>query len=103
VFPVKDIPGDVEGFGMVALEAAAHGLPTVAFGAGGVPDAVADGVSGSLVPAGDYPQMAACIDRYLAGDWGSVSPASCVAFAEDFAWPGYGERLRSLILGGSRA
>ena len=35
VFPVLDLPGDVEGFGMVAVEAAAHGLPTVAFAVGG--------------------------------------------------------------------
>src|SRR4249919_475279 len=27
VFPVRDLPGDVEGFGMVALEAAARGVP----------------------------------------------------------------------------
>src|SRR5690554_316714 len=31
VFPVRELPGDPEGFGMVAVEAAAHGLPTVAY------------------------------------------------------------------------
>lgn len=36
VFPVRHIPGDPEGFGMVAIEAAAHGLPTVAFATGGL-------------------------------------------------------------------
>jgi phosphatidylinositol alpha-1,6-mannosyltransferase len=97
VFPVKDLPGDVEGFGMVALEAAAHGLPTVAFAAGGVPDAVADGVSGNLLPAGDYEGMAARICRYLAGERGTVTAASCRAFAEQFAWPRFGERLRALL------
>jgi len=99
VFPVKDLPGDVEGFGMVALEAAAHGLPTVAFAAGGVPDAVSDGVSGSLIPAGDFDRMATRISDYLAGEWGTVTAGSCRAFAAAFAWPQYGERLRALILG----
>jgi len=102
VFSVKDLPGDVEGFGMVALEAAAHGLPTVAFTAGGVADAVSSGVSGSLVPAGDYEQMAACIGDYLAGDLGTVTAESCRAFAAGFAWPQFGERLRALILGEDR-
>ncbi|MDN5865436.1 MAG: glycosyltransferase family 4 protein, partial [Gammaproteobacteria bacterium] len=36
VFPGRDDPADPEGFGMVALEAAAQGAPTVAFAAGGV-------------------------------------------------------------------
>lgn len=97
VFPVKDIPGDVEGFGMVALEAAAHGLPTVAFAAGGVPDAVEDGVSGALVVPGDYRAMTAQVNRFLAGEGGSVSPETCRAFASRFAWPVFGERLRGLL------
>ena len=48
--------------GMVAIEAASHGRPTVAFATGGVVDAVAEGQSGKLVPPGDY---AALIDTVL--------------------------------------
>jgi phosphatidylinositol alpha-1,6-mannosyltransferase len=40
---------DVEGFGMVLLEASACGKPVVGGRSGGVPDALADGVSGLLV------------------------------------------------------
>jgi phosphatidylinositol alpha-1,6-mannosyltransferase len=43
VFPLIRVKGDVEGFGMVAIEAAASGTPTVAFPVGGVVDAGADG------------------------------------------------------------
>jgi phosphatidylinositol alpha-1,6-mannosyltransferase len=100
VFPVQDLPGDVEGFGMVALEAAAQGVPTIAFAAGGVPDAVADGVSGFLLPAGEFDRMAARVNACLDGDWAGVSAHSCRAFAEGFAWPRYGERLRELLFGG---
>jgi phosphatidyl-myo-inositol dimannoside synthase len=57
VFPVLELPGDVEGFGMVAVEAAAHGLRTVAFKVGGVADAIADDVSGWLLEPGDYYAM----------------------------------------------
>lgn len=97
VFPVRDVPGDVEGFGMVALEAAAHGLPTLAFAAGGVPDAVADGISGHLVQPGDYAAMVRRIHRYLSGDQDGVTAAGCRAFAGRFAWSEFGERLRGLL------
>jgi phosphatidylinositol alpha-1,6-mannosyltransferase len=40
---------DVEGLGMVYLEAAACGLPVVAGTSGGAPEAVQDGVTGHVV------------------------------------------------------
>lgn len=54
VLPVLDLDADVEGFGMVALEAAAAGKPVVATRCGGIPDAVEDGESGILIEPGDY-------------------------------------------------
>ena len=97
VFPVLDRPDDVEGFGMVAVEAAAHGLPTVAFRVGGVPDAVSDGISGHLVASGDYQGFADVIKRHLSErgrhqQWADA----CRRFASDFAWPLFGQRLREL-------
>jgi phosphatidylinositol alpha-1,6-mannosyltransferase len=97
VFPVRDIPGDVEGFGMVALEAAAHGLPTVAFDVGGVADAVADGCSGTLISPGDYARMASVVQAYLQGAVAGVDADSCRRHAAAFAWPIYGEKLRDLV------
>ena len=97
VFPVRDLPGDVEGFGMVALEAAANGVPTVAFAAGGVADAVGEGVSGTLIGAGDYPAMADKISACLSGDSEGISDESCRAFAAGFAWPQFSARLRRLV------
>ena len=47
---VPDSSGRVEGFGLVYLEAAAGGLPSVATAIGGVPDAVLDDETGLLVP-----------------------------------------------------
>lgn len=42
---------DVEGLGIVLLEAAAMGLPTIAADTGGVPDALVPGETGVLLPA----------------------------------------------------
>ncbi len=48
----------VEGFGLVYLEASAHGLPVVAHHVGGVPDAVVHKRTGLLVPPGDQEALA---------------------------------------------
>jgi len=70
VFPVRAIEGDIEGFGMVALEAASRGTPTIAFSVGGVPDAIGEGQSGMLIEPGNYdgpsrqrPLLVTCEER----------------------------------------
>ena len=67
-FDMADIlawPGYREPIGMVYLEAAARGLPAVAFDSLGVPLVVADGKTGLLVPEGDVAAYAAAIRRLL--------------------------------------
>jgi phosphatidylinositol alpha-1,6-mannosyltransferase len=96
VFPVRSIPGDVEGFGMVAVEAAAHGVPTIAFSVGGVSDAVADGRSGWLVSHDDYAQFAERTLQVLRGT-ASISRSECRSFAREFAWESFGTKLRRLF------
>ena len=51
--------GDVEGTPVAILEAAATGLPVVATHHAGIPEIVADGVSGFLVPERDASTLAA--------------------------------------------
>ena len=92
VFPVRQLPGDPEGFGMVAIEAAAHGLPTVAFATGGIVDAVAEGRSGHLVPPGDYVALSEAILHTLK-DGKPHWQAGAQQFARGFAWPTLGEKL----------
>lgn len=91
VFPVREIPGDPEGFGMVAVEAAAHALPTVAFAAGGVVDAVADGKSGTLVASGDYAALAGAAVRLL--NEGDGVRRGCLDHAAGFGWSVFHDRL----------
>jgi Glycosyltransferase len=98
IFPVLELPGDVEGFGMVALESAAHGLPTVAFSVGGVPDAVQAGLTGDLVDPGDYAKLADAVNRQLMRPaHADESIAACREFAAGKAWPVFARRLRCLL------
>lgn len=55
----------VEGFGLVYLEAAAHGLPVVAHDVGGVSEAVMEGVTGLLVPPHRPVQLAAAFEKLI--------------------------------------
>lgn len=55
----------IEGFGLVYLEAAAHGLPVVAHNVGGVSEAVLDGKTGLLVPPNRPAQLAAAFEQLI--------------------------------------
>jgi phosphatidylinositol alpha-1,6-mannosyltransferase len=93
VFPLVDTPGDVEGFGMVAIEAASHGTPTVAFDCGGVSDAVVDGENGVLVPPGDYTSFNEATIQLLE----QSSRDDARLFAAQFSWGNYGAQFQGCI------
>ncbi len=65
ILPVLSLKNDVEGFGIVILEAAAAGKPAVATRVGGIPDAVEDGKSGIIVEPEDYPSMTKAVVNLL--------------------------------------
>jgi N-acetyl-alpha-D-glucosaminyl L-malate synthase BshA len=72
------LPSENESFGLSALEALACGVPVVCSNAGGLPEVVRDGVTGSLRPVGDVEAMAAAALAIL-GDrvkWDSMSAAA---------------------------
>lgn len=94
VFPVRHIPDDPEGFGMVAIEAAAHGLPTVAFATGGVVDAVKDGASGCLVEKNNYEMLAKKVMDVLQQP---KNVGECQSFVKEFGWCKFGERIKAQL------
>ena len=93
VFPVRHIPDDPEGFGMVAVEAAAHGTPTVAFATGGIVDAVAQGVSGYLVEKNNYSQLSKQVITLLANP---LPKENIQDFARQFEWGYFGIEIKSV-------
>lgn len=89
VFPVRHIPNDPEGFGMVAVEAAAHGLQTVAFATGGIVDAIKHGESGYLVEKDNYDELSQQVIRSLQEP---LETALILSFAAGFEWGSFGKK-----------
>ena len=62
---LMDKHGDVEGLGLVLLEAMHCGLPVIASDSGGILDIVANGTNGLLVPEGNPQALAQAIVNLL--------------------------------------
>jgi phosphatidylinositol alpha-1,6-mannosyltransferase len=90
---------DVEGLGIVYLEASAAGLPVIGGDSGGAPDAIAEGESGYVVPGRDVAALAGRLAELLA------DPAKARAMGEkgrawverDWSWEHSAARLRAII------
>ena len=85
---------DVEGFGIVYIEAAASGLPSMCSREGGATDAVVDGKNGMLIESSSPAAIAAGIHRFL-GRRGELHEDKVRAFAEPFRWPKISAELRA--------
>lgn len=62
------LPSRTDSFGIVLLEAWAHGVPVIAARAGGLPGVVDDGQNGLLVEFGDVPGLSQAICQLLADE-----------------------------------
>jgi phosphatidylinositol alpha-1,6-mannosyltransferase len=88
-----------EGFGIVFLEAAAAGIPSVAGDSGGSAEAVVDGDTGFVVDPADVTAVADAIDR-LVSDPALASRQGQAArqrAESDFAYDGLARRLEAAI------
>jgi glycosyltransferase involved in cell wall biosynthesis len=65
VMPNIVVPNDVEGFGLVALEATVRRTPVVAADLQGIPEAIHDGSNGWLVPPEDAAAYIAKLEQLL--------------------------------------
>ncbi|HET7621717.1 MAG TPA: glycosyltransferase family 4 protein [Gemmatimonadaceae bacterium] len=97
LFDVSVVPSLEEGFGLVALESLALGVPVVASRLGGLPDVVTHGTTGLLVEAANPVAIADAIASLLADDelrrrMGDAGPAT----AQRYSLDGYAGRLTEI-------
>lgn len=87
-----------EGFGIVYMEAAAHGLPTIGGDVAGARDAVRDGETGLLVDPTDHLALAAAASELLADPARAREMGEAGrAWAERHAWPLVAARVEELL------
>jgi phosphatidylinositol alpha-1,6-mannosyltransferase len=87
------LPSQKEGFGLVYLEAMAHGRPSLGARSGGVPEVITEG-TGTLVEYGDVPGIASAIVSMIGRDW-PLEPL--LDRARHFSYPSFKERLARLL------
>lgn len=99
VMPNVAVPGDMEGFGIVMLEAGACGLPTLAADLEGIRDVIDEGVNGWLVPSEDPEAFAQRICGLL-DDPSALRDAGDRAaryVTRSFAWSQTAERYLQIL------
>jgi glycosyltransferase involved in cell wall biosynthesis len=89
ILPALDDEKDVEGFGIVLIEAAAAGKAAVATRVGGIPDAIEDGKTGLLTEPGDYQRLSDAVVSLLKDGRTKqlMGEAAMRRAQEKFCWP----------------
>jgi phosphatidyl-myo-inositol dimannoside synthase len=90
---------EVEGLGIVYLEASACGLPVIAGNSGGAPDAVREGVTGVVVDGRDAQTVAQSISELLAAPERArqMGLAGRAWIIKEWRWQIWSERFREIL------
>lgn len=94
--PVVASDGGFEGFGIVYLEAAASGVPSIATLGSGAEDAVVDGRTGFLVRADPGSVAAPLLALLRDADLRSAMAAGAAAYAREQTWERNAERVLAI-------
>ena len=98
IMPNVKLPGTMEGFGLVMLEAGLCGLPTVAAQLEGIRDVIREGTNGHLVKSGNAPVFIRAITRYLhRRESLNKLAGSTLRYSREFAWPAIVRRYVSAL------
>ena len=95
---------DVEGLGIVYLEASATGLPVICGDSGGAPDAVIDGETGYVVPGRDPRGLADRLVQLLADPAGAagMGDKGQAWIDREWTWDLAAQRLQQILAGPGR-
>ena len=90
---------EVEGLGIVYLEASACGVPVIAGKSGGAPDAVLDGKTGLLVNGRDHREVSAALIKLLSDQplRQKMGADGRVWMEQLWSWEGIGARFEEII------
>lgn len=96
IMPSRQIGPDVEGFGLVFLEAAIHGKPSIGGRNGGIPEAILDGRTGLVVNPEDTDDIANATIKLLTDDILRVKlgQQAKVRTENEFTW---GKQIQPLL------
>ncbi len=86
IMPNIVVPGDMEGFGVVMLEANLKGLPVVASDLEGIKDVIEDGKNGFKIPVGDSSLFASKINELVSTDFKWLCEKSKTYVFDKFTW-----------------
>ena len=97
--PNREINGDNEGFGMVFIEAAACGKPSLAGKAGGTGSAVVDGETGVRVNGDSFEDVTASLRRILCEHTftARLGLEGCARVAQEFSWEKVAQKTAQCI------
>ncbi len=92
---------DVEGLGIVYLEASATGLPVIGGDSGGAPDAILPGETGYVVPGGDVTGLAERLVELLYDPPGAATMGDKgLAWVDrEWRWDLVSDRLAAILTG----
>jgi phosphatidyl-myo-inositol dimannoside synthase len=92
---------DVEGLGIVYLEASATGLPVIGGDSGGAPDAILDGETGYVIPGNDITALADKLVQLLADPVGAAAMGDKgqAWIDREWTWDLVAERLEHILAG----
>ena len=99
MMPNVPIPGDIEGFGIVMLEAGLSGLPAIAARLEGIQDVITEGENGHLVESGNAWAFSEAIMPFYHNRpaLDAASQRAARHTAETFSWPAVADRYVQAI------
>lgn len=86
IMPNIKVPGDMEGFGVVLLEANLRDTPAIASDLEGIRDVISQGDNGYRITAGDAEAFASKIDDVLNKEIETLSEQSRLYVKDQFSW-----------------